>query len=169
MNEVIRQSEQKEQGILPGVFRPALIKDAKDIQALVKVYADQGLMLPRSLNELYETIREYTVYEKDGKTRAVCALHVAWEDLAEIMGLAVDPAYSGRGIGARLVSIALKEAVRLGIPKVFTLTYVPDFFKKSGFEEVDKSEFPHKIWSSCVRCHKFPDCDETGMIIHLDF
>ncbi|HEB73434.1 MAG TPA: N-acetyltransferase [Nitrospirae bacterium] len=169
MSEVVRQSGKKERGTFPGVFRAALIKDAKNIQALVKVYADQGLMLPRSLNELYETIREYTVYEEDGKIKGACALHVAWEDLAEIMGLAIDPKYSGRGIGARLVNIALEEATRLGIPKVFTLTYVPDFFKKSGFEEVDKSEFPHKIWSSCVRCHKFPDCDETGMIIHLDF
>lgn len=169
MTETTKQSEQKEQGTFPGVFRPALIKDAKNIQAIVKIYADQGLMLPRALNELYETIREYTVYEEDGEIIGVCALHVAWEDLAEVLGLAVDPKHPGRGIGASLVGIALKEAARLGIPKVFTLTYVPDFFTKSGFVEVDKSEFPHKIWSACVRCHKFPDCDETGMIIHLDF
>ncbi len=156
------------QTVLAGVFRPAVIKDAGSMQVLIKHYADKELMLPRSINELYETIRQYTLYEEEGKIVGVCGLHIAWEDLAEIRALAVNPDHQGRGIGSRLIDYALEEAVRLGIPKVFTLTYNPEFFRKNGFIEVDKSEFPHKIWVDCVRCHKFPDCDETGMIIKIE-
>ncbi|MBI5815570.1 MAG: N-acetyltransferase [Nitrospinae bacterium] len=159
---------QKTAGKLPGVFRQAVIKDAKTIQSLIKTYADRELMLPRSLNELYETIRQYIIYEEDGRLIGVCGLQVAWEDLAEIRALAVDPEYAGRGIGATLVEKAIDEARRIGIPKVFCLTYVPKFFKRLGFEVVEKHEFPHKIWSDCVRCHKFPDCDETGMARLVD-
>ncbi|MGK7345980.1 MAG: N-acetyltransferase [Candidatus Nitrospinota bacterium M3_3B_026] len=152
---------------LTGVFRPAIIKDARAIQSLVKIYADRGEMLPRSINELFETIRQYIIYEEEGKTLGVCGLHIAWEDLAEIRALAVNPDSRGRGIGAALARKAIDEARRLGVPKVFTLTYVPGFFRKLGFEIVEKQEFPHKIWSECVRCHKFPDCDETGMILNV--
>jgi len=152
---------------MAGVFRPALIKDAKKIQDLVKIHADKGLMLPRALSELYETIRQYLVYEENGKILGVCGLHISWEDLAEIRALAVNPQHERRGIGAKLLYHAIEEARRLGVPKVFTLTYVPDFFAKAGFEIIDKSGLPHKIWSDCIRCHKFPDCDETGMILNL--
>lgn len=148
----------------PGVFRLAVISDAKRIQALINSYGDKGLMLHRSLNEIYESIRQYIIYEENGEVMGVCGLQVTWEDLAEIRALAVDESKSRRGIGRMLVERAIDEARRLGIPKVFTLTYVPDFFAKLGFTVVDKMQFPHKIWSECVRCHKFPDCDETGMI-----
>ena len=150
-------------GAVSGKFRPAVISDAKKIQSLINRYADKGQMLHRSLNEIYETIRHFIIYEEDGEVVGVCGLQVAWEDLAEIRALAVDESKSGRGIGRKLVNLAIDEARRLGVPKVFTLTYVPSFFAKMGFTEVDKMQFPHKIWSECVKCHKFPDCDETGM------
>lgn len=153
---------------LPGIFRPAVIKDARRMQALINQYADRGLMLHRALNDLFETIRQYVLYEEDGLVIGVVGLHIAWEDLAEIRALAVDANFSGRGIGKQLVERAIDEARRLGVPKVFTLTYVPEFFAKLGFTLVDKAEFPHKIWSDCVRCHKFPDCDETGMVRLVD-
>jgi len=152
----------------PGIFRPAVIGDSKRIQALINSYGDKGLMLHRSLNEIYESIRQYIIYEENGEVMGVCGLQVTWEDLAEIRALAVDESKSRRGIGTMLVERAIDEARRLGIPKVFTLTYVPDFFAKLGFTIVDKAQFPHKIWSECVRCHKFPDCDETGMIRPVD-
>lgn len=148
----------------PGVFRSAVIGDAKKIQTLINRYGDRGLMLHRSLNEIYENIRQYVIYEENGEILGVCGLQVTWEDLAEIRALAVDESKAGRGIGTLLVEKCIEEARRLGIPKVFTLTYVPDFFARLGFTVVDKMQFPHKIWSECVRCHKFPDCDETGMI-----
>ncbi|VAX22167.1 Acetyltransferase, GNAT family [hydrothermal vent metagenome] len=152
---------------LNGIFRPALLKDAKTIQALVMVYADQKLMLPRSLNEIYETIRHYTLYEEGGEILGVCGLSILWEDLAEVRALSVKPGHTGKGIGRQLALKAIDEAKRLGAPKVLTLTYVPDFFTKLGFTVVDKNELPHKIWGDCVRCHKFPDCDETSMIFHI--
>lgn len=164
----------KEENITPateavsGVFRPAVISDAKKIQSLINRYGDRGLMLHRSLNEIYESIRQYIIYEENGETLGVCGLQVTWEDLAEIRALAVDESRTGRGIGALLVEKSIEEARRLGIPKVFTLTYVPEFFAKLGFTVVDKMQFPHKIWSECVRCHKFPDCDETGMVRPVD-
>lgn len=148
----------------PGVFRSAVIGDAKKIQTLINRYGDRGLMLHRSLNEIYENIRQYVIYEENGEILGVCGLQVTWEDLAEIRALAVDESKAGRGIGTLLVEKCIDEARRLGIQKVFTLTYVPDFFARLGFTVVDKMQFPHKIWSECVRCHKFPDCDETGMI-----
>lgn len=156
------------QKTLPGRFRPAVIGDAKSIHTLINRYGDKGLMLHRSLNEIYETIRHYVIYEEDGVTLGVCGLQVTWEDMAEVRALAVDESKSGQGIGTKLVEKVIEEARRLGIPKVFTLTYVPEFFAKLGFVEVDKMQFPHKIWSDCVRCHKFPDCDETGMMRPVD-
>jgi len=168
MSDATVDKKDKDGPALVGVFRPAIIEDAKKIQSLIKTYADRGLMLHRSLNELYETIRQYMLYEEDGRILGACGLHITWEDLAEIRALVVDPDHGGKGIGSALVKKGIEEARRLGIPKVFTLTYVPGFFLKLGFEVVEKQEFPHKIWSECVRCHKFPDCDETGMIIRVD-
>ncbi|HJM82372.1 MAG TPA: N-acetyltransferase [Nitrospinota bacterium] len=152
---------------LTGLFRPAIIQDARKIHSLIKIYADKGEMLPRSLNDLFEFIRQYTIYEEEGKTLGVCGLHVSWEDLAEVRALAVDPNHANRGIGSKLLKMALLEAKRLGIYKVFALTYIPEFFEKQGFKTVDKREFPQKIWGECVSCHKFPNCDETGMIVYL--
>jgi amino-acid N-acetyltransferase len=170
MNQI--QSAEKAQSgsrkTLPGKFRPAVMGDAKSIHSLINRYGDKGLMLHRSINEIYETIRHYVIYEENGVVLGVCGLQVTWEDMAEVRALAVDESKAGQGIGSELVEKVLEEARRLGIPKVFTLTYVPGFFAKLGFVVVDKMQFPHKIWSDCVRCHKFPDCDETGMMRPVD-
>lgn len=144
-----------------------MIKDVETMQKLIQVHADKDLMLKRHANELYETVREYNVYEEDGRIVGLCGLKVIWKDLAEVRSLAVDEKHFGRDIGQTLVRMALDEARRLGIARVFTLTYVPRFFEKLGFRVVDKSTLPHKVWGDCVRCHKFPDCDETGMILDL--
>lgn len=164
----MEKNKTKETAVLCGTFRQARIPDARQMQELVRIYAEKGLMLHRSLSELFETIRQYRVYEEDGKIIGVCGLHISWEDLAEIRGLAIDPDHDGKGIGKKLASEAIGEAIELGIPRVFALTYVPSFFEKLGFREIDKSTFPHKIWSDCIKCHKFPDCDESGMILDLD-
>jgi amino-acid N-acetyltransferase len=157
----------KKSAVPPGPLRPALIKDVDAMHNLIRIYAERDLMLKRHVNELCETIREYTVYEEDGKLLGLCGLHVIWKDLAEVRALAVSEEHFGRDIGQTLVRWALDDARRLGIFRVFTLTYVPGFFEKLGFTVVDKSALPHKIWGDCVRCHKFPDCDETGMILDL--
>ena len=90
-----------------------------------------------------------------------------WEDLAEIRSLAVDKVHQKRGIGKNLVRECLKEARALGVKRIFALTYSPDFFKKMGFKDADKSSLPQKIWGDCLRCPRFPECDEHAVIISL--
>jgi len=149
------------------MIRNAKITDANDILRLIRIWADEGKMLHRSLNEIYENLRDFFVYEIDGKLVGAVALHVVWENLAEIRSLVVDKEYESRGVGSALVEKALENARELEISNIFVLTYVPDFFLKSGFSVMDKQELPHKIWSDCIRCHKFPDCDETAVSIKL--
>jgi amino-acid N-acetyltransferase len=146
-------------------IRKAIIGDVSRIQRLVNHYSAKGTMLGLSLSEIYDQIRDFTVAE--GPRRAVvgvCALHVIWDDLAEVRSLAVDPKYRRRGVGRALLEQCLQEAERLQIPKVFALTYQPDFFRRSGFERVDKAELPHKVWRDCLKCTKFPHCDETAVL-----
>lgn len=148
-------------------IRKARIDDIKFIHRLVNEFAKKGEMIPRSLNDLYENIRDIVVCENGAEIRGVCALHILWEDLAEIRSLSVRPDSQGAGIGRRLVNTCIKEAETLGIRKIFALTYHVDFFKKMGFAEIDKSELPQKIWGECLRCPKFPECDETAVILRL--
>jgi len=148
-------------------IRKALISDAEKIQYLINEYAKKGLMLPRSINSIYENIRDFWVCEENEKIVGTCALAIFWSDLAEIRSLAVAPAHTHKGIGTMLVNQAIKEAKELGITRIFTLTYQVDFFKKLGFKEIDKNSLPHKIWRDCINCVKFPNCDETAMEITL--
>ncbi|RUM28508.1 MAG: N-acetyltransferase [Aquifex sp.] len=149
------------------MLRKATVKDAKKIYELLNDYAKKGLLLPRSLNSIYENIRDFWVYEVDGQIVGCVALHVMWEDLAEIRSLAVKDELRGEGIGKELVKKAIEEAWELGVNRVFSLTYVKDFFKKFGFIEIDKSILPHKVWGECVNCVKFPNCDEEAVLLEL--
>ncbi len=149
------------------MIRKATIDDIKDMQELINFYAKQDRMLPRSLNELYENIRDFFVYEEDGKILGCCALHIAWENLAEIKSLAVYESNQKKGIGVILVKEALGDAKKLKVKKVFALTYVPLFFEKLGFKRIGHAELPHKIWSECIKCIKFPDCAETALALNI--
>lgn len=142
----------------------ATIYDATQIHRLINHFADKGEMLPRPLSEIYENIRDYFVIRQGEQVIACAALHVNWEDLAEIKSLAVSENYHKRGIGDLMVDACLKEAGELGIATVFCLTYAPDFFAKCGFILVEKAELPHKVWGECYRCPKFPNCDESALI-----
>jgi amino-acid N-acetyltransferase len=145
-------------------IRKAKIADIRDIQKLVNEFARKEEMIPRSINELYENIRDFVVSEEKGKIFGVCALHVLWEDLAEIRSLAVKKESQRKGIGKKMVTQCLGEAKALGVKRVFALTYQPLFFKKMGFTDIDKSDLPQKIWGDCIRCPKFPECDEFALI-----
>ncbi len=147
-------------------IRKAKISDIKTIHKLINEFAKKGEMLPRSLNELYENVRDFYVAEEN-EIRGVCALHILWEDLAEVRSLVVKKEYQKSGIGTKLVKKCLQEAKSLELKRVFVLTYIPDFFKKIGFKEVDKSKLPQKIWGDCIRCPKFPECDETALIYEI--
>jgi amino-acid N-acetyltransferase len=148
-------------------IRKAKISDLKQVHRLVNDFARKEQMIPRSLNELYETVRDFLICEINGSVCGVCALHIMWEDLAEIRSLAVDKKFQKMGIGKTLVKRCLKEAKSLGLKRVFALTYHPDFFKKMGFTDTDKASLPQKIWGDCLRCPRFPECDEHAVIKNL--
>ena len=149
------------------MIRKAKVTDVKSIQKLINYYAKRDKMLPRSLNELYENIRDFVVYYDGAKICGCCALHIDWEDLSEIKSLAVISSKAGTGIGKKLLEECLKEAKALKIKKVFALTYVPGLFKKFGFKVVNKSKLPHKIWSECIKCVYFPGCKEIAVMKEL--
>jgi amino-acid N-acetyltransferase len=156
--------------LFPMRIRKAILGDVRAVHKLLNHYADQGLLLPRPLSELYDHVRDFFVLEDSDQRETiagVCGLGICWEDLAEIRSLAIAEGQQGKGFGRQLVRTCLEEATHLGLRKVFTLTYVPKFFIKMGFREVDKSVLPHKIWSDCLKCAKFPNCDETALMIEL--
>jgi amino-acid N-acetyltransferase len=146
------------------MIRKARIQDIKQIQELIGCFARLDVMLPRSLNELYENIRDFWVYEDRGKVVGCAALHISWDDLAEIKSLAVAKNKQGKGIGRDLVTACLAEAKVMGAKKIFVLTYKPEFFKKFGFKRIKQSALPHKIWAECINCSKFPNCREIPLL-----
>jgi amino-acid N-acetyltransferase len=150
------------------VIRRAKIADAENIQRLINQFADEGRLLARSLSEIYDNLRDFFVSEGDDRqVKGVCALHISWEDLAEIRSLAVATEARENGMGAQLIAACLEEARQIGVKQVFLLTYIPTYFERAGFRAVDRSLLPHKIWADCIRCVKFPQCDETAMILDL--
>ena len=152
------------------LVRKAVIEDVEPIHGILNAFATEERLLPRSLSEIYEHLRAYFVLEAvpGERVQGVCGLGICWKDLAEIKSLAVVGALQGQGQGRKLVDACLNEASSLGLAKVFTLTYVPEFFIKRGFCEVDKSCLPHKIWADCLKCPKFPDCDETALMLKIE-
>jgi amino-acid N-acetyltransferase len=151
------------------VIRKAQLDDVRDIHALVNQYADRGRMLALSLSELYDDVRDFTVARPDegGSLLGCCCLHVVWEDLAEVRSLAVAEGSQGTGLGRSLVESCIAEARELHLPRLFALTYSPEFFRRLGFRLIDKGALPHKVWADCIKCPKFPDCDEIAVVLDL--
>jgi len=149
------------------LIRRARISDVKAVQKLVNGFAKKHKIIQRSLNDLYDNIRDILVYETRGRIQGTLSLHVSWEDLAEIRSLAVARPYQGRGVGKKLIEAALEDAAVLGINRVFSLTYIPGYFHKLGFENIDKSELPSKIWTDCLNCPLFPECEEEAVVIAI--
>lgn len=146
----------------------ASISDIPQIQKLVNYFAAKGEMLPRALSELYENIRDFFVVREGDEVVGCAALHVFWSDLAEIRAIAVVEEMQDKGVGALIVEACFDDARKLGIDTIFCLTYKPDFFERFGFYQVDKKELPHKIWGECLKCPKFPDCDEIALVCPLE-
>lgn len=144
----------------------AKISDATQMHQLVNFFANRGEMLARPLSEIYENIRDFFVIREGDKIIACAALHVNWADLAEIKSVAVAEDSQRQNTGTILIEACLKEAEELGITTVFCLTYKPAFFERFGFTQTDKMQLPHKVWSECYRCPKFPNCDEIALIRH---
>ncbi len=145
-------------------YRKPTFDDIEDIYDLVIEYANDGVMLARSRNTLYETIRDMIVaVNEEGNVVGVGALHIIWAELAEVRTMAVSPAVIRQGIGAEIVRRLLQEGRALGVKRFFTLTYKPGFFQTLGFKTITKNELPHKVWKDCIECPKFPNCDEIAM------
>lgn len=146
------------------VIRKSKLKDVPSIRQIVNKFAEEGKMLPLSLNQIYERIRDFSVVEKNGKIIGCGALKIIWKDLAEIRSIAIKKQFQKKGYGKKIVEVLLKEAEELEIKRVFVLTYNPEFFNKFGFEKISKQKLPHKIWIDCINCPKFPRCDEIPMM-----
>ena len=150
------------------VVRKARIGDVDRIHALITLFSKEQVMLARSRSELYESLRDFFVAEAPtGVVVGCCGLEITWADLAELKSLAVDTEWQRRGLGRRLIDACLGEARDLGIKRVFALTMQVEFFEKLGFEKLPKEQLPHKIWSDCLKCPKFPDCDEVAVAYTL--
>jgi len=146
------------------MIRPATVHDVPQIAEVINAHAELGRMLFKSYAQLYEDLRDFAVYEKEGKIIGCTALTIIWADLAEVRSLEVDEKCRGQGIGKALVNWTIEEARRLQIRRIFALTYEQAFFAKLGFEVVDKDSLPLKVWSDCVRCPKREGCDEIAVV-----
>lgn len=145
-------------------IRKAKSEDIPRIKELIDDYAGRGEMLARSLSELYEHTQCFNVAEEKRDVEGCCALYVCWDGLGEVKSLAVAEKHRGMGFGKALVESCVKDAEKLGIKKVFTLTTKPDFFNKIKFRKIEKESLPQKIWGECIRCTKYENCDETALL-----
>jgi len=149
------------------IVHRATLADVEEMHELINRFSQQGLMLPRSRNQFYQDIRDFFVAEKGGQFAGCGALHVTWADLGEIRSLAVVERFQGNGVGHRIVDMLLEDARSLHLPRVFALTYQKAFFESIGFVEINKDDLPHKVWGECINCPKFPNCDETAVVLDL--
>ncbi len=149
------------------IVRRATLGDVENMHALINLFAGRGLMLAKARNHLYQNIRDFFVAKKNGQFAGCGALHILWNDLGEIRSLAVDEQFHGNGVGRNIVEALVQDAVQLKLPLVFALTYQQEFFERLGFVEVEKETMPRKVWGECMNCPKFPNCDETAMVLEL--
>ena len=148
------------------MIRKATLSDVKLIHRLVAEQAQSGRLLARAVSELYSQVRDFLVAvdEQSEEIIGCGALHIVWEDLAEIRSLAVRTSRQRRGVGSQLIEALLEEAGSMAVKQVFVLTYRTALFERFGFKIMDKSRLPHKIWADCIHCTKFPDCDEIALV-----
>lgn len=151
------------------VLRKAVLADAPAIAGLINRFAARGMMLPKTLLQIFECLREFVVaVDETGTVLACGALRLMWHDLAEVRSLAVDERAQGQGLGQRIVLHLIEEGREMGLARIFALTYQQRFFEKLGFGLCDKSIFPQKVWVDCRACPKRDRCDEIAMLFILD-
>jgi len=145
----------------------ATVRDAEAIHRLINFWAARGDMLPRTMGETYENLRDFFVVREQGEVVACGALHITWADLAELKSLAVREDRQSAGYGSHIVHACIEEGKALGLARLFALTYRPAFFERLGFEVVDVMTLPRKVWNECYRCPKFPGCNEIALTLEL--
>jgi amino-acid N-acetyltransferase len=155
---------------VPGLtIRPARATDVPGIYDQIVIFANRGLMIRRSLVELYESIREFLVaVDHENRVIGCVALHVFWADLAEIRCLAVAEHVQGFGLGRRLIEGCWQSACELEIKSTFALTSAVGFFERCGFQQIHKADLPKRIWSECVRCPSYPNCTEAAIVRSIE-
>lgn len=149
------------------MVRKAVLNDAQAIHDILEAFASKGIMLKRPLTEIYSCLRDFFVCEDKGEVIGISALSIYGDGIGEIRSLGVRQGHTGKGIGRSLVEACLNEARSIGLKKVFALTYKVEFFQRLNFRTIKKDDLPQKIWGDCIRCLKFPNCDETAVIIEL--
>jgi len=149
------------------MLRPAVLDDVRSIYQILKFYSDRGLLLPRPESDIYQSIREFVVVEYENQIIACCALQIFTRQLGEVRSLAVMPDYAGFGIGSELVKRIEHEANKIGLTRLMALTYEVKFFSRMGYEVVEMSVLPEKVWGACINCHKFRNCDEIAVLKQL--
>jgi amino-acid N-acetyltransferase len=147
----------------------AKVSDVQYIYKLINKFAKKNLMLPRVLNDIYERLPEFFVIKVGQRVIGCVAFHLTWtgkdeEVLAEVRSLAIEEDFQNKGLGSKLVKTVEKEAKKLGVKKIFALTFVPEFFKKLGYQVIERETLPHKIWTECINCPFFMECKETPVI-----
>jgi amino-acid N-acetyltransferase len=149
------------------IVEKANIDDVPYIHLLINHYAQKGQMLPKTLSYLYEHLRQYVVVRSEGQIVAVGGLRIFWSDIAEICSVAVAEGYYRRGLGAQIIRYLEKEALSLGLNRIFALTYQTAFFVSLGFVPIERSLLPQKIWQDCFNCPKYHNCDEQAVVKKL--
>jgi len=152
------------------MLRKARVGDVKTIHRMINISSGKGEILPRSLMDIYGSLRDFFVFTEEDNQAIVgiCAMNIIWENLAEIRSLYVEEKYRKTGIGKKLVEACISEAITLQLFRIFTLTNSPEFFSQMGFHNIDRSSLSEKIWSDCFRCSKYPDyCDEVAMVLEF--
>ena len=148
-------------------IRKAKVSDVEAVYEMILMYAKKGILLPRTRESLYENLQVISVATIDDQVVGTASLHLLGKDLAEIRSLVVADEANGKGIGKLLVNQIVEDARKLEVPKLISLTYQVPFFEKCGFQIIEKTEMPQKVWKDCINCNKFPDCDEIAMAINL--
>ncbi len=149
------------------VLRPCRLDDVGKVASLLKTYSEQNKLLPRDESDIYRCFREFIVIELYDSIVGCVALQVFTRELGEVRSFAVDPQYTGRGYGGRLLGKLENQAILIGLKKLMALTYVENYFHNYGYKTVDKASLPEKVWGVCINCHNFLNCGEIAVLKHL--
>lgn len=148
--------------------RKPRVTEVLAIKEMIDGEVPRGNLLPRSLVELYENIRDFMVYVDENGVGGCCALHVDLPNLAEVRSLVVRPELRGHNVGEKLLTACIEEARSMELPRIYALTRAASFFERHGFYRVDKEALPHKVYRDCLRCRLYPKCDEIAMVCNLE-
>jgi amino-acid N-acetyltransferase len=138
---------------MTATVRRARTADVRAIRSLVDLYAADRILLNKPTVALYEDVPEFWVAEEAGAVIGCGALHVMWEDLAEVRTIAVDPASRGLGVGRLLLDRLVAEAIALGVERVFVLTFEVEFFTRNGFRPIAGTPVPPDVYAELLRSY----------------